>query len=303
MNYRLIIAAFCLVTSYGAFAQQLSKEDADREKKFQEKAVTVGKDTAAHFGWTHALSFGANVTQVTFKDWASGGENSLAYALLLAGASIDNSETFQWGNSYKFSFGQARLGNEGVRKTDDEIYFESLLIYKLNSTVNPYASATMRTQFAKGFTYDDTGKGTAISKFFDPAYLTQSVGMIYLPTPELKTRLGLALREMVTSTFTQYTDDPTTPEIEKTRVEGGFESVTEGAWSIAENMTYATRLELFDPAKHMDRMYVRSDNTLTAKVNKLLNVSLTVQVINDVNMSPRTQFKEVLAIGFNFAIL
>jgi len=284
-------------------AQQLSKEDQDREKKFQEQAAAAKADSAKKYGWSYSMNTGANLTQVSFKDWVQGGENALAYTAFLNGGAALSSECFGWSNSYNLAIGQTRLGDEGIRKTDDEIYFESLLIYKMGVYVNPYASVTMRTQFAKGFKYDNTGIATPVSKFFDPGYLTQSVGVAYQPIQEVKTRFGFAVREILTSSFNAYADDPNTPEVEKSRVDGGFEWVTEAAWGFAENLTLASRLEIFTPATDVHRTLARSDNMITAKVNKYITASLGVQLVNDVTVSPRTQIKQVLAMGFVYAIL
>lgn len=298
----LLLMVWC-VSSSVALAQQGSKDDAEREKRFQEKTLALGQDTAKHYGWKHTLNFGANLTQVSFKDWVQGGDNALAYSLLLNGASVYDIEQFNWSNTYKLAFGQARLGSQGVRKTDDDIYFESLLVYKVGSTVNPYLSATMRTQFGVGNKYDNNGSATPVSKFWDPASLTQSAGMIYIPVPEVKTRLGLALREILTSQFNGYADNPATAAVEATRVEGGMESVTDVQWNFAENMNLSTRLELFAPFNALEKVQLRNDNMVIAKVNKFVNVSVGVQILNDVNVSPRTQIKQVLAIGFNYGIL
>lgn len=242
---------------------QMEKEDIEREKALREKAAAIKADTVA-LGWHHNVVSGLNLTQVSFKDWAQGGENALSYSLWIKGASINDEETINWSNAYKFAFGQTRLGNQGLRKTDDEIYFESILVYKVGVHINPYASLTARTQFAPGFNYQDDGTRTQVSKFFDPGYLTQSVGVSYKPVEEVTTRLGAALREIFTSDYTGYADDPETPEIEKTRVLGGLESVTEVAWAFAENMKFTSRLEMFAPFKTLDKIIVRSDNAITA---------------------------------------
>jgi hypothetical protein len=46
------------------------------------------------------------------------------------------------------AFGQVRVGSQGSRKTDDEIYLETLLIFKMDPYVNPYVAATLRTRFS-----------------------------------------------------------------------------------------------------------------------------------------------------------
>ena len=297
------IGIFLAMTSATMALGQGSKEDKDREAKFQERSAATSKDTTHQYGMTHTLVSGVNLTQISFKDWVQGGENALAYTVYLNGNSTLNEELINWENLYKFTFGQTRLGSQGIRKTDDEIYFESLLIYKLGVYVNPYVSATLRTQFALGYKYDDAGNATAVSKFFDPGYLTQSAGVAYQPIAELKTRIGLGIREIFTSEFTNYAAFPNSTVGKKTRVEAGIEWVTEAAFTIAENMTFGSRVELYDPFNSPDRVLFRNDNLITAKVNKYVAASIGVQIINDVDVSPRTQIKQVFALGFTYSIL
>ena len=301
MNKKWLMVFACVCLTTHGFAQE--KEDQEREKAFRERAAKLQQDSTKSYGWTHNLVTGLNLTQVSFKDWVQGGENSLAYTVWLNGSSVQDMEMTNWANTYKVAFGQTRLGSQGLRKTNDEIYFESLLIYKLWTHINPYFSATVRTQFASGFMYDDQGKETEVSKFFDPGYLTQSVGAAYKPLPEVTTRIGAALREVVTSNFPQYSDDPSTPDVEKVKVNGGLESVTDLEWKFAENMILASRLELFAPFKALDEIIARNDNTLSAKVNKYITVSFNVQLINDITVTRRTQIKQVLALGVSYTLL
>lgn len=277
-------------------------EDIQREKANQERAAKSNLDTVKTYGWKHSMVTGLNLTQVSFKDWVGGGENALAYTVWLKGESVQDLEQTEWSNSYSFDFGQTRVGSQGLRKTDDDIYLQTLFIYKLGSNINPYVSATLRTQFATGYNYTDTAD-IAISKFFDPAYLTQSAGVAFQPVPEVTTRLGAGLREIITSEYPSYADDPATTEIEKTKVLGGLESVTDVKVNFADNMTYTGKLEMFDAFIHMDQIIVRSDNTISAKVNKYVSVNFNVQIINDVSVSPLTQIKESLALGISYILL
>lgn len=301
MKKLLLIAL--ILNCFQALSQEQTKEDIEREKAFRERAAKAGADTSKHYGWTHTVTAGLNLTQVSFKDWAQGGENALSYTLWLKGGSALDEEKFNWANNYKFAFGQTRLANQGLRKTDDEIYFESLLIYKMGVYINPYASATIRTQFANGFKYDNLGNKARVSEFFDPAYLTQSVGVAYKPIPEVTTRIGVGLREIISSIH-GYADDPATlNEFEKTSINGGLESVTDVDWKFAENMQYTSKLEFFAPFSAFDEVIMRMDNLIIAKVNQYINVGLGVQLINEKRVSPRTQIKEVLSIGFNYTLL
>ena len=255
--------------------------------------------------WKHSAIVSANVTQISFTDWAQGGDNALAYALFLDGKSVYEVDVIQWANSYKFGYGQARLGSQSTRKTDDRIDLESVLTYKIGTYINPFASVSLKTQFAEGVIYDAAGSAVPVSNFFDPAYITQTIGVGYKPSSELKTRIGVALRETIADAYAaKYSDDlETIPDVEKTRVEGGIESVTEVNWPVMENIVFNAKLEIFAPVKNLDRMTVRSDNTLSAKINKYFSVNLNVYLINDTQIQARTQIKETLALGFSYTLL
>ena len=297
----VLILTLALVLLRGASAQQKTQEEIDREKRFQEQSAKANADTSKIYGWKHSSSAALNLTEASFTNWVAGGSNTLAYTAILQGSSALTSERTVWTNNYRFAFGQARLSDQGLRKTDDDIYFESLLIYKAGTYVNPYAAVTLRTQFAAGFDYS-TEPATQVSKFFDPAYVTQSAGVAYRPVPEFTTRLGAALREVVASQYTQYTTDPLTHEVHTVWTMGGLESVSDLNATVAENVQFVARLELFSPFQNPDRIIVRNDYSLVAKVNKYVTTGLTLNLINDVNVSARTQVKQTLSLGLSYAL-
>ncbi len=253
--------------------------------------------------WKHSVVAGLTLTQVGFKDWAQGGENALSYTVSLDGKSTRDGELFRWINTYKFSFGQTRLGIQGLRKTDDKIDLESVVTYKLKGDISPYGAATLKSQFATGFKFDAAGNKTPVAKFFDPAYLTQSAGFSYQPAPQIKTRFGAALREILTSVYNSYADDPATVRVEKIQVDGGFESVTNIEWQFDDNLLLTGKLELFSAFSNPDELIIRSDNSLSAKVNKYVNVILNIQLINDQRVTPRTQVKETIGLGLSYTFL
>ncbi len=188
------------------------------------------------------------------------------------------------------------MGMEAVAKAKPDGYtllqgFTSAL------TINPYASVTMRTQFATGYTYDLLGNATAVSAFMDPGFFTQSIGAAYTPAAGIKTRLGLAMREVLTSTHTQFSGGA------KSKTWAGGESVTDAKWEFAQNMQLISRLEVFAPFNPASDVFVRFDNTIAAKVNEYVNVSFNVQTVYDGSVSGHMQVKQVLAIGLSYQFI
>ena len=250
--------------------------------------------------WKIRLVTGLNVTQVSFSNWAQGGENSLAYSVSGIGKTEFEDTDIHWSFSYNLGFGQTKLGDQGLRNTDDKIDLETVLTYKLGAYVNPYAGATMKTQFATGYKYDDLGNGTPVSKFFDPAYFTESIGAGYIILPQVKTRLGYGLREIYTNDFYIYTDDPNTPAHERVKIDDGFDSSTDIQWNIEDNVILISKLEVFLTVRTLNKASLRSDNTLRVQVAKYVSVSLSANIINDRQVSPYTQFMNTLAMGLNY---
>jgi hypothetical protein len=261
-------------------------------------------DTASTYGCKHTMTAGLNLSQISFTNWSGGGDNSLSWVVSLDGKSVRDEATTNWASTYKFAFGQARISDAGLRKTDDRIELESILTYKLNQYVNPYAGITFKSQFATGFKYNTPvpGQDQRVSAFFDPAYLTQSAGAGWQATKEVKTRLGLALREIFSAKY-GYADDAATAAVEKSTVEGGIESTTDVDWKVAENILFTSKLELFATFKAFDRVSIRSDNKLTMTVNKYLSAIMAVQFLNlNTEQFPRTQIKELIAIGLTYNV-
>ena len=251
--------------------------------------------------WKHSVVSALTLTQVSFSDWAQGGENALAWTLTLEGKSELDRANLNWNNTYKFAYGQTKLGAGDLKKTDDKIDLSSVLTMKYGAYVNPYLGATFKSQFDKGVKYAGTTKVT-VSQFFDPGYFTQSAGVGYQPIPQIKTRLGAALREILSAKY-GYADDAKTTALEKSKVEGGMESVTEIEWKIEDNILFTSKIEMFAPFKTFDEVVMRGDNTLAMKVSKYVTTNLNVQFINEKKVTPRTQFKETLSLGISYTLL
>ena len=252
--------------------------------------------------WKNSLVTAFNVTQVSFTDWAQGGENALAYAVSGVGKTTYEPKNVTWTFSYKLGFGQTKLGDQPLRKSDDKIELETVFAYQFGAYVNPYAAATLKTQFATGYKYDNLGIATPLSDFFDPAYLTQSLGAGYQIIPQVKTRLGYGLREIYTNNFFVYADDPKTIHREYVKIEDGFESVTDIQWKVDDNVVFVSKIELFMTIRTPDKAILRSDNTLRVQAAKFIAVTLNANIINDRQISPHTQVMNTLAIGLSYAV-
>jgi hypothetical protein len=253
--------------------------------------------------WIPSLITTLGINQVSFTNWQTGGENSIAWTL--SGNFKLNRETDDWSfrNQLKASYGRAKIGAGVYKTTDNDFYLENLASYNVGWAVSPFFSNSIRTQITKGYDYK-VESSPNISDFFDPGYITQTLGFTYDKYKYIITRLGLAFQETFTKKFTQYSDDAgTTNEVEKFKFETGLESVTDFNFTIDTNLLYSGKLRLFTRFEHLDVWDVRWDNAITAKVNSWLNVNFNYILLYEKNQSPLTQTKEALQIGITYTLL
>jgi hypothetical protein len=181
---------------------------------------------------------------------------------------------------------------------------ESVFTYKQGKYVNPYAAFTAETQFAPGYNYDTTPK-TPISAFMDPGYFRESIGVGYYPNKIVKTRLGVALKQTITSDYPiPYADNPdTVDKIEKIKNEFGADSVTDISWKITKNSLFTSKLELFYSFKALDETDVNWDNVFTIMISKYFNVNINLKLFYDKDISEKRQIKQAIALGFTYSFL
>lgn len=257
------------------------------------------------YGWKNEIIGNLNLTQASFSNWEQGGENTLAWQTNLTTNCTLDQEKYNWKNTGKFTLGFAKIAGTEARKSSDEISIESLLTRKVSKLLNPFVSATAKTQFLSGFQYPNDTTKVEISKFMDPGYFTQSIGVGYSPNEVVLTRVGFTMKETITSDFpVPFADDPDTPnEIEKTKIEPGISSITDVKQKFAENILLTSRLDIFADFEAFNRIDVLWENDLTFKLTKLVNVNFEFDLLYDRDISKRRQIRQVLSVGFTYTFL
>lgn len=265
-------------------------------------AQTVS-DSLLKPGWNPNGIVGLNLSQIAFSNWTQGGSNSLAFTVFSNFGTVYFDHPWKWKSYLKAAFGRTRIEDAGYRTTDNEIYFESLLSRDIDWSVDPYLAVTVRTSVTKGYDYAVT-PSVQIVDFFDPGYITESLGFLYSEGSVFTTRLGLAIQQTFAKKFAAlYTDDSETlNEIEDFKFDTGLESVSELKYDFVTNMSYTSFLRLFSRFNQLDVLDVRWDNNIAAKVNDYVSVNLNVVLVHEISQSRKTQLKEALQLGIIYTI-
>lgn len=121
-----------------------------------------------------------NFNQVSFSNWALGGEDALSGTAGLNLSAYYKKKNVTFDNSGVFIYGMMKNMDKGMMKMDDRIEFNSKLNYQAVKYWNYSLLLNFKSQFAPGFAYPN--RVNVVSRFFAPAYLTLSLGMDYQPT-------------------------------------------------------------------------------------------------------------------------
>lgn len=264
--------------------------------------VNAQETDSTFYKWIPSAIAGLNISQISFKNWQKGGDNSLSWTVTSDLELKYKTENWKLVNKFKAAFGRTKLGGNNYRTNDNDLFFETVYSYNIGWEVNPFVSNSFRSTITEGFDYEQTPiEKTA--DFLDPGYVTQSIGFTYDKAENFTTRLGVAFQEVFTNEMTQYTDDPNTARIEKFKMETGIEPVTEGQAEVMENILYKGKLRLFSRFESLDVWDVRWDNVFVAKVNSVINVNFSFLLIYEKEESIRTQMKETLQVGIVYRII
>lgn len=320
--------AICLAITFPflALSQEIASNlsDEDREKLQDGLAPQEAeKDTLWDLGGT----LGFNVTQSYFENWAAGGQNSFSFTALTSLFAKYQKDRHSWETTLDLAYGQLSQSTNRPIKTDDRIDLTSKYGYK-SANKNFYYSAlfNFRTQFRPGFEIEDGREvGMKISDFLAPAFSIFSLGIDYKPNKKFSALVSpLTLKTTVVNVdrlATEYGLDAG----DNVRFEPGAFVKVAYQDDIFENVNLNTRIDLFSNyINNPENIDINWETLITLKVNSWLSTTITTQLIYDDDIiigqqapiigeggeviepgtsgGPRTQFREVLAIGLTLKI-
>jgi len=267
-------------------------------------ALTVTAQTQKNNvnNWETEAVVGVNLSQVSFSNWAAGGEDKLSWNFIGEGKINYTKDKLSFSNYLKLNYGRSKEGS-GLNKTiQNELFYNNRVSYKSGWIFDYYAGANLITQIAPGYNYG-SAEPVQVTAFFDPADITESAGLIYDKSKIIKTQLGLGFHQVLADKFINTTNNPATTKLEKAKYGTGIESITNLKLTLDKNMLWTSYLRLFSAFDRLQTWDVRWDNTVTASVNSWLNVNFTLLVVYNEAQIKKTQIKEALQLGVSYKLL
>lgn len=303
---RKLLTIICLFPlSYSLFAQDGSikdlKSQSSREIK-KDPADTIPKT------WRKGGIYSFNISQGSLSNWAAGGDDfTLSVNSLLSLYAFYKKDKHSWDNTFDFNLGYVNTTSLGSRKNDDRFDLLSKYGYALNSKLNIAGLINIRSQFFKGYTFDNNIKKLS-SDFFAPGYILISPGLDYKPNKELSmfispiTARWVIVRDPVLSALGAYGVDPG----KKSKLEIGAFATINYLKDLSKNITYKGRLDLFSNyKKNPQNVDIFMSNILNVKLSKVLSATWGVDLIYDDDVklfgpnhtSPALQVKSLVGLG------
>lgn len=278
--------------------------------------------------WTEKNAVGANFNEVAFVNWNAGGNNSISANFYGNFERNYKKELLSWKTNASIRYGlNAQEGRE-LRKTDDQIMFNSTAGYRRDSTSNFRYSAkfNFNTQFASGYRYPNTEN--AISKFMAPGYAFLGIGTEYTdPKEDLTVYLSPVTQKSTFVLDQGFANDGrfgVTPAVrdeegniiekgEKVRTEFGMLLTSGFSKEIFSNVKVDNQLSLYsDYLNNFGNIDVDWELNVNLTVNDFVKASIgshlkyddDVKVQADTNndgelenLGPKIQFKQMLGVG------
>ncbi|WP_245770826.1 DUF3078 domain-containing protein [Mucilaginibacter polytrichastri] len=255
--------------------------------------------------WRKWITFGVNVNQAAFSNsWKGGGVNSLALGGNFDFKTEYNKSPFDYTSELILLYGKSKNKGQTARKTNDRIFFDNKIATQLSKKWYFFGSLDFESQFDRGFQYDDVNNTAPllISNFMSPGYVTESMGFEYKPNKVWDIRLGTGTaRQTFVLDKTIALHVPTNYGVPIGQTffnELAFQGVVAYDKDIMTNMHLNARYALFIPyGRSLQNIDHRLDMTLTAKVNKLIAVTINATALYDKDTSDQIQATEGLALG------
>ncbi len=312
---KLLTLSLIILITTAAFAQTPKKD-------------SVKKDTAWDIGGIVNVAF----SQVSFTNWAAGGQNSIGLVSLVSVHANYKKGKINWLNSVDMGYGFQKQGELPFQKTTDKIEATTNIGYTAFDHTMAGLLVNFKSQFAAG--YLTTTDSVLLSNFMAPGYLTIAAGLTYNPNKNLTVFISPAtlkytfVENHMLADAGDFGVTPATYDANGNMLEHGKEVLLQaGAYfkgnysaTVCKGVTLTTNLELFSNyLKDPQDIVVDWTNLIQLKVNKWISVTINTELIYDQNIlvplynddnniqvlvgkGPRTQFKEIsgLGVAYNF---
>ena len=283
----------------------------------------------ADTAWKINSDISLMMSQTSFTNWSSGGENSLTFNGYFNFYAGYQKGRVKWENMLGLAYGQTKTGDFEFRKNEDKIDFASIYGIETSDESKWYYTAAFnfKSQFAEGYDYPDGVDSTKIkiSNFLAPAYTSLGLGMEYRPYDYMSFYLSPITARWIIVNDQDLADagafgvEPAYVNESGDLVHGEKLKSEFGAYfrfifskELTKGIKFSTKLELYsDYLQNPQNIDVNWDSMFDFTIKSWLSANFGWQlvydddtpiILSDGGSGPRTQFRQVLGIGLTYKV-
>ncbi len=253
--------------------------------------------------WTADVVAAVRYNWYNFSNWQKDGTSNYTWLVTYDADVQGKWKVANWRNLIDIDLGQTWTKGVGKRKSNDRLFWESMLDFNMTEALKPYIGNRFETQFMAGYEYSEDEEGNevkkAISSFMDPAYETQVAGLAYVPNDNFSQRIGFANRMTISNGY-GYADDKDTKKFEKFRDEPGLESITEAKYAFSDIVSFKTRLWAFTNFEGTEKIDGLWENLLSVMIAPLIELQVGFDMAYDWDLDEDTQYKSMVLFGLTW---
>ena len=253
--------------------------------------------------WTADVVAAVRYNWYNFSNWQKDGTSNYTWLVTYDADVQGKWKVANWRNLIDIDLGQTWTKGVGKRKSNDRLFWESMLDFNMTEVLKPYIGNRFETQFMAGYEYSEEEDGNevkkAISSFMDPAYETQVAGLAYVPNDNFSQRIGFANRMTISNGY-GYADDKDTKKFEKFRDEPGLESITEAKYAFSDIVSFKTRLWAFTNFEGTEKIDGLWENLLSVMIAPLIELQVGFDMAYDWDLDEDTQYKSMVLFGLTW---
>lgn len=286
--------------------------------------------------WSYKGNYAIMLNQISFKNWATGGESSLS-----GRASVDyhlgyKKNKFSFDHRAHLAYGMVGYLHKRIQKTDDKIDLLFALSNQFSKKWYFTGIVSFKTQFSKGYKNSDFSH--EISDFMAPGYLTISIGFRFKDKKNFELFMS-PFAGKITFVRNQYLANKGAYGVRKAVYDSlgnvlipgknfsgqlGINILSSYQTNIMKNINFKTRIDLYNnyledvPSKRW-QLYMDWNNELSFKINKYFSTVFLLQLKYDPNtffpvyknvdgtstiisQKSKLQWKQSLGISFLYSV-
>ena len=273
--------------------------------------IAVCAETKKDSVWITNGYAGLKLTQVSFTNWATGGDNAFAFDLQGTYQADYKHNKHIWQNRIELSYGLNKTKSEITKKTSDKIYLNSNYGYEIYKNLYLSALFNFQSQFTRGYDYG-VNPDVYVSQFMAPGYLMTGIGFTWIPNKFFTAVLSPAAWRGTFVLNDRLSDEGAygVKPGKKLLSEFGANLKLEGRYEFLKNMTLYSRLDLYsDYLRKPQNVDINWEVQINMVINKWFSTTLTTNMVYDDDVKitlsdgrkvKRVQFKELLGAGLQF---